>query len=93
MTRFAKKETCPTSRTLEAFMTDALTPLAHHATQAHLRACDFCGAETTLLARSDARDEAMDDAVPPMPLALRLFAESRLAEANAVASASERIAA
>jgi hypothetical protein len=90
MTRFAKKESCPSSHTLEAFAADALAPLARRATQAHLRACDFCRAETSLLARSVARDDETTDA-PPVPLALRLFAETRLAEVNAFASA--RIAA
>jgi hypothetical protein len=92
MTRFAKKETCPSSHTLASFATDALTPLAHRATHAHLRACDFCGAEMSLLARSDAREAATTDVVPPVPLALRLFAESHLAEVNAAPS-SVRIAA
>lgn len=93
MTRFAKKETCPSSHTLSDYSSDALPPLARRAAAAHLRACDFCAAELRLLARDAATQVAADaPAVTPLPLALRLFGEARLAEANAAAS-SVKIAA
>jgi anti-sigma factor RsiW len=94
MTRFAKRETCPTSHTLAHYAADALSPLARSATSAHLRSCDFCAAELSLLARDAARGReraAEPSPAPALPLALRLFAESRLAEINA--PSSERIAA
>lgn len=92
MTRFAKKETCPSSHTLSDYAADALPPLARRAARAHLRACDFCAAEVSLLARDASTQVAADaPAAPPLPLALRLFAESRLAEVNA--SSSVKIAA
>ncbi len=93
MTRFAKKETCPSSQTLADFATGALSPLARRATETHPRSCDFCAAELRLLARGVAHEERAVESteVLPLPLALRLFAESRLAEINA--PSSERIAA
>ncbi|MCA1815017.1 MAG: hypothetical protein LC746_01175 [Acidobacteria bacterium] len=88
MTRFAKKETCPSSHTLSGYASDALPPLARRTADAHLRACDFCAAEVRLLARAVAPAGSTAEAadVPPLPLALRLFAESRLAEVNAPSS-------
>jgi hypothetical protein len=78
MTHFSKQSNCPLSETLLAYRQDALPLLAQQATTAHLKACDFCGAELQLLAR--AAHVAIPPApTPPMPLALRLYAESQLA--------------
>ena len=79
MTRFSKQSNCPPSATLAAYSQDALPLLAQQVTEVHLKACDFCGAELQLLARA-ARQEAIPPApTPPMPFALRLYAESQLA--------------
>ena len=94
MTRFAKKEICPSSHALADYAAAAPSPLARRAVETHLRSCDFCAAELSLLARDAARGReraAEPSPAPALPLALRLFAESRLAEINA--PSSERIAA
>jgi hypothetical protein len=83
MIRFAKQENCPASGTLEAYRADALSDAVRRGVAAHLRVCDFCGAELRLLARAAIVEVKIGDA-PPVPLALRLFAESRLAEAAAL---------
>jgi hypothetical protein len=85
MIRFAKQENCPASDALEAYRADALAVAPRRRVASHLRACDFCGAELRLLARAAETEVSTADA-PPVPLALRLFAESRLAEALAVAA-------
>jgi hypothetical protein len=85
MISFAKQENCPASDTLETYCADALSAASRRGVAAHLRACDFCGAELRLLARATNVELPMNDA-PPVPLALRLFAESRLAEGAAVAA-------
>ena len=84
MPRFGKRHDCPSSEVLCAHGAGALPPLPGLAAAAHLRSCDFCGAESRLLARSVEPRAATP--APEMPLALRLFAESRLAEMNAVAA-------
>jgi hypothetical protein len=85
MISFAKQANCPASDTLEAYRADALSAASRRGVTAHLRACDFCGAELRLLARATNVEVQVDDA-PPVPLALRLFAESRLAQGAAVAA-------
>ena len=93
MIRFAKKQNCPSSETLDAYLADSLNALARNSVGAHLRSCDFCDAELRLLARgaqqAEAAESATEATAPPVPLALRLFAETRLAEASALASCRE----
>jgi hypothetical protein len=94
MIPFAKKENCPASETLEAYRADTLSIIARRGVAAHLRACEFCGAEVRLLARAaNVEVETSTNDAPPVPFALRLFAESRLAEANALAPFNIRRAA
>jgi hypothetical protein len=85
MTGFTKTANCPAAETLDAYSADALSFAARRAVASHLRACEFCGAELRLLARNVETEVVTDDA-PPVPLALRLFAESRLAEGAARAA-------
>ena len=93
MTRFAKKQTCPSSQALADLAANNLPPHARRAAERHLRSCDFCAAEVRLLARDAAPDATTtSDEAPPVPLALRLFAESRLAEINSSASPVRRAA-
>ena len=80
MPRFTKTHDCPTSQSLLAYRDDALAPLAGQSVESHLGACEFCRAEFALLAHAGAHAPA--DA-PGLPLALRLYAESRLAAINA----------
>ena len=63
---------------LAAYQQDTLPLLAQQATKAHLRTCDFCGAELQLLARAAAQ-AIPPVTTPPLPLALRLYAETLLA--------------
>lgn len=89
MPRFTKQADCTTSAALAALAAGTLSPLARLAADRHLRACDFCAAELRLHLRAATAGAkaATTDAgpattlePPPMPLALRLFAESKLAE-------------
>jgi hypothetical protein len=85
MARFSKQATCPTAATLAAYHADQRPLLAQQATEAHLSGCDFCGAELQLLARGAAAPQHTDaqplTAAPPLPLALRLYAETMLGAA------------
>jgi hypothetical protein len=88
MTRFAKRAICPSSEILEAYRDDVLAPVLVRTVEAHIDDCDFCDAESHLLGvAARAQADAASDA-PPMPLALRLFAESQLAEGALSASLS-----
>lgn len=86
MPRYAKQLNCPTSATLSACGTGTLSFLARQSVAEHLAACEFCGAELALLlAQQPARVVERSDALsvtapPPMPLALRVLAESILGE-------------
>jgi hypothetical protein len=84
MPRFGKRHDCPPSETLRAHAAGALSPLARAGVAAHLSSCDFCGAESRLLARAVETFETTP--APEMPLALRLFAAGRLAEVAPVAA-------
>lgn len=96
MPRFTKQADCTSSAALAAFAAGTLSPLARLASDLHLKSCDFCAAELRLHERAAANAEATANAgvrettantadePPPMPLALRLFAESKLAESASV---------
>lgn len=91
MTRFTKRAICPSSEILEAYRDDALAPVLVRTVAEHIGECDFCAAESHLLgvaAREMSRDAQKTSDAPPMPLALRLFAESQLAEGALSASLS-----
>ena len=77
MPRFAKRHHCPSSEALRAH---AARAPARAGVGAHLDSCEFCGAESRLLARAGESVAAASAPAPEMPLALRLFAESRLAQ-------------
>ena len=99
MPRFTKQADCTSSAALAALAAGTLSPLARLAADPHLRACDFCAAELRLHERAATAQAATTPAPsatthephatpahepPPMPLALRLFAASKLAESAAV---------
>jgi hypothetical protein len=52
MPRFSKSHDCPSSGVLRAHGAGALSPLVRAGVGAHLSSCDFCGAESQLLARA-----------------------------------------
>ncbi len=96
MTPFAKQIDCPTTATISAYSAGTLSFLSRSSIAEHIAACEFCGAESALLSRqAHAADEMLEPrlAVPPMPLALRLLAESTLSEMHAAQAAVERRAA
>ena len=98
MHRFAKQPDCPTDAALAAYARGALPFLARTSVAEHLAACEFCGAELPLLSRyAHAAGVAVTTepfvAAPPMPLALRLLAESVLADMHAARRVEERRAA
>lgn len=84
MPRFSKHHDCPSSEVLSAHAAGTLSPLLRAGVGAHVGSCDFCGAESQLLARAFAPIETTP--APEMPLALRLFAGVRLAEVASVAA-------
>ncbi|HEY0082851.1 MAG TPA: hypothetical protein VGB61_08685 [Pyrinomonadaceae bacterium] len=104
MPRFAKRPDCPSSATLQSYGANTLSFLALPGVAAHLAACEFCGAELSLLTgRAHALQSPSVSASespsgpltppPPLPLALRLFAGSALAEmADAACVGSRRAA-
>ena len=96
MPRFAKRPGCPSSSTLQSYGANTLSFLARPGVAAHLAACEFCDAELSLLVeRAPAVETPEVEAhTPAMPLALRLFAQSALADiaADARAAATRRAA-
>jgi anti-sigma factor ChrR (cupin superfamily) len=97
MPRFAKQPDCPTSVALATYGAGTLSFLARPVVAAHVAACEFCGAELSLHARHGA--PAVETTTPPqeiapaMPLALRLFARSALADLAADVRVEARCAA
>ncbi len=85
MKRFAKRTTCPSSELLEAYRDGVLCTAALRRVALHIAACDFCCAELRLLSAAPRVPETANDdgatQAPPVPLALRLFADARLEEA------------
>jgi anti-sigma factor ChrR (cupin superfamily) len=97
MHRFAKQPDCPASATLAKYAAGTLSFLALPSVAEHLAACEFCGAELSLLSRhapaAVVETTQSFKAAPPIPLALRVLAESMLADVNATVCAGERRAA
>lgn len=94
MPRFAKQPDCPASVTLRAYGAGTLSFLARPGVAAHLAACEFCGAELSLLTRAARAVETSEVEQPPppapaMPLALRLFAQTALADITAAGVRAE----
>jgi hypothetical protein len=95
MPRFAKQPGCPASATLQAYGANTLSFLARPSVASHLAACEFCGAELSLLLTQPARAVERPEVEPPppaMPLALRLFAQSALADIAAAHNEARRAA-
>ena len=83
MRQFTKQAACPTAVTLSAYNRGTLNVLARQGVAAHLARCEFCVAECALLARHDelavsAPPDAHDACSPPVPLAVRLLAQTLL---------------
>lgn len=101
MNSFVKQQGCPSSGTLSAYGAGTLSFLARPGVAGHLAACEFCGAELALLSLPRAvanerleeppSDPSAVTVAPPVPLALRLLAESLLPRTRA-ADAERRAA-
>lgn len=90
---FAKQPGCPASATLQAYGAGTLSFIARPGVASHLAACEFCGAELSLLTKSAPAATTPSQVEPPaMPLALRLFAQSALADLAAARVEAKRAA-
>jgi hypothetical protein len=88
MPRFIKQPGCPASAALRAYGANTVSFLARAGIAAHLDACEFCGAELSLLTQlAPSAEPRAEIELPPLPLALRLFAQSALADVAATAEA------
>jgi hypothetical protein len=73
---FLKTAACPASVTLLAFRAGGLSTKASTRVSKHLEGCDFCNAESRLLAHHKAGGKG--SRTPEMPIDLRILAESIL---------------
>lgn len=83
MRPFAKQANCPAPQLLCHYHDGTLSVLARQSIEAHLAACDFCAAAAALLATQRQPTTAHVEAAPPVPLALRLLAQTLLPNAAA----------
>ena len=73
---FQKTAACPASATLLSFRCQNLPADTESLVKKHLRDCDFCCAELTLLAHHEPATGGYK--VPEIPMDLRILAESIL---------------
>ena len=76
-TAFLKTAACPASATLLSFGSKTLSDEAEMIVGNHLRVCDFCNAELTLLAHHEPVLTGSNK-TPEIPMNLRILAESIL---------------
>jgi hypothetical protein len=74
---FLKTAACPASATLVSFRAGSLSTKASTRVREHLESCDFCNAESHLLAHHKVGRKGSK--APEMPMNLRILAESILA--------------
>jgi hypothetical protein len=74
---FLKTAACPASATLLSFRAGRLAAKASTRVREHLEGCDFCNAESRLLAHHKA--DRKSQRAPEIPINLRILAESILA--------------
>ena len=74
---FLKTATCPASTTLLSFRAGSLSAKASTVVSEHLDGCDFCNAESRLLAHHTV--DRKGHRTPEIPINLRILAESILA--------------
>lgn len=73
---FLKTATCPASATLVSFRGKTLSAKASTRVKEHLESCDFCNAESRLLAYHTPSREKQK--APEIPINLRILAEAIL---------------
>jgi len=74
---FLKTAACPTSATLLSFRGNTLSKKVAKQVRGHLESCDFCNAESRLLAHHEASRKGFK--APEIPMNLRILAEAILA--------------
>lgn len=78
---FRKSQTCPSSALLLAFHEVALSPEVMTLVKNHLAGCEFCYAESMLLARH-AQPPKHSIKAPELPINLRILAESIMSQSK-----------
>ena len=78
---FRKTLACPSSKLLLAFRSAALSPEVENLITSHLKKCDFCNAEVSLLGHHQAPEKRSRKA-PELPINLRILAESLLSQSK-----------
>lgn len=73
---FLKTAACPAAKTLISFRAGSLSAKATTHIREHLESCDFCNAESRLLAHHSPGRKGSK--APEMPINLRILAESIL---------------
>ena len=73
---FLKTAACPASAALLSFRSKTLSTEAETLVTDHLKVCDFCNAELTLLAHDQSAPSPSK--TPEIPMNLRILAESIL---------------
>jgi hypothetical protein len=73
---FLKTATCPASTTLLSFRAGSVSAKTKTLVREHLESCDFCNAESRLLAHHKAGLKGSK--TPEIPIDLRILAESIL---------------
>jgi len=75
---FLKTAACPASATLLSFRVGSASAKVAKSVEQHLESCDFCNAESRLLAHHKAGRERLK--APEIPMNLRILAESILTQ-------------
>lgn len=79
--RFRKMRTCPSTEALLTHVRRSSTGVRRESIEAHLSACDFCGAEMQLLSQfPPTTTNALPFVAPEIPWALLRLAEDLLDE-------------
>jgi hypothetical protein len=73
---FKKTAICPSSSTLLSFQVDRLSPEIAKLVKFHLKSCEFCNAELSLLTHHQKPQKR--ERAPEIPMNLRILAESLL---------------
>lgn len=78
---FRKTSACPSSALLLSFSTAALSAEVSALVSSHLKSCEFCTAEATLLANHPVPTKKFVRA-PELPINLRILAESLMSQSQ-----------
>ncbi len=76
---FCKYKTCPSADVILSYCVAKLAPEAERQVADHLTACEFCGAEMSLIAHNSSCETPADFVSCEIPASLRRLAEDLLA--------------